>query len=88
MKIHRHKQFKKQYQKLSKVIRDKADQAIIQFSKDPFNSRLKNHTLKGLMQGKRAISVTSTIRIIFEEYADHTVVLMLDIGNHPRVYKM
>lgn len=40
------------------------------------------------MKNKRAISITGNIRIIFEEYDNYAVVLMLEIGNHPRIYNM
>ena len=40
------------------------------------------------MKNKRAISVTGNIRIIFKEFEDYTLVVMLDVGNHPHVYGM
>ena len=38
------------------------------------------------MVGLRAISVTSDIRIIFQEFFHYRVVLFLDIGTHSQVY--
>lgn len=38
------------------------------------------------MLGKRAISVMGDMRIIFEEFNDYTLVLMLDVGTHNQVY--
>lgn len=87
MKIYRHKKFKKQYQKLSPVLKDKTDATLKLFAKNPFNMVLKNHSLSGHLTGKRAISVTGNLRIIFEEYNNYTVVLMLNTGTHTQVYE-
>lgn len=38
------------------------------------------------MKGKRAFSVTGDMRIIFEEFDDYVLVIMLDIGTHAQVY--
>lgn len=88
MKIYRHKKFKKQYQKLPKLVRGKTDFALKKFIKNPFDPTLKNHPLKGHLKPKRAFSVTGNIRVVFEEYDNYAVILMLDVGNHPRVYGM
>jgi mRNA-degrading endonuclease YafQ of YafQ-DinJ toxin-antitoxin module len=36
--------------------------------------------------GKKAISINSDLRIIFEEFDDYTLVVFLDLGTHNRVY--
>lgn len=87
MKIYHHKKFKKQYQKLPPVLKKKTDITLRLFAKNPFDIALKNHSLSGRLNGKRAISVTGNLRIIFEEYHDYTVVLMLTVGTHPQVYE-
>jgi|GEM_PF-4348298 len=38
------------------------------------------------MDGKRAFSVTGSIRVVCEERNRYTLVLMLDIGKHAKVY--
>lgn len=86
MKLIRHKSFTKNYAKLSKKLQAKTDETLLKFALDPFDPRLKNHPLKGSMFGKRAISVTGDVRIIFEEYDDYVLVVMLDVGSHPQVY--
>lgn len=60
---------------------------LLLFKKDPFHPSLKNHALHGQMQHLRAISITRNIRIIFEEYDNYAIVLMLDIGSHNRLYE-
>jgi addiction module RelE/StbE family toxin len=86
MQIIRHKSFKKKYSKLDEFLKAKVNLAIETFFKDPFNLSLKNHALKGSLYGKRAISVTGDIRIIFEEYNNYVLVIMLDVGTHSQVY--
>ncbi len=87
MRIDFHKRFKKQYRKLPQNIRTKVDSTLRQFRQDPFQPKLRNHALTGSMKGKRSISVTGDMRIIFEEFDDYTVVIMLRVGNHGRLYK-
>lgn len=86
MQIIRHKNFKKSYRKLDGFLKTKVDFAIKTFFQDPFHPLLKNHALKGSLSGKRAISVTGDVRIIFEEHDNYVVIVMLDIGTHNQVY--
>jgi len=86
MRIDYHKNFGKKYRKLPKKIQQKVDGVIEEFQNNPLSPRLKNHPLKGAMKGRRAISVTGDLRIIFREYDDYILVLMLDVGTHTQVY--
>jgi addiction module RelE/StbE family toxin len=86
MQILRHKNFKKRYERLTKSLKEKVNLSIERFYQDPFDPSLKNHALKGAMSGRRAISVTGDIRMIFEEYDDYVLVVMLDVGTHNQVY--
>ena len=79
MQILRHKNFKKRYKRLTKPLIEK-------FYQNPFDPLLENHPLKGSMLGKRAISVTGDVRIIFEEHGNYVLVIMLDVGTHNQVY--
>jgi len=88
MKIEYHKSFQKAFKKLDRKVQDKVLEKIKVFQVDVNHPLLKNHALKGSMKGKRAISVTGSVRIIFEEYEDYTFVFMLDVGAHPQVYGM
>lgn len=78
MKIIYHKKFEKRFKKLSPDLREKVISAIQCFS--------KNHALTGNLSGKRAFSVTSNVRIIFEEYNNYILVMVLDVGSHNQVY--
>jgi addiction module RelE/StbE family toxin len=87
MIIHVHLRFKKRYLKLSPFLREKIDGVIMLFEQNPFAPSLRNHALGGALKDKRAISVTSDVRIIYEMEGEHTVVLFLDVGRHAQVYK-
>ena len=86
MKTVRHKNFKKQYKKLLQPLKTKVDLALKKFVTNPFDETLKNHALKGKMYGKRAFSITGDIRIVFEEYDDYVVVIVLAVGSHNQIY--
>ncbi len=86
MLIREHRLFKKSYKKLPIKIKKKVINTIKQFKINPQNPILKNHKLHGELIGKRSISVTGDVRIIFEEYENYTVVLMINVGSHNQVY--
>lgn len=56
------------------------------FSRNPDDTRLKNHALKKSMDGKYAFSITDDIRIIYTSENNKTV-RFLAIGGHEVVYK-
>jgi len=86
MKVFYHKKFEKHFKKLPLKLQNDVIDTIEVFKTNPFSVPLKNHPLKGSMQGKRAISVASDVRIIFEEHDNYVVVIMLNIGTHNQVY--
>lgn len=86
MKIVPHKNFTKSLARLSPKMRDKVQLAIHKFKDNPHDLLLRNHPLKGSMQGTRAFSVTGNLRVIFKEYEHYTLVLLVDVGTHNQVY--
>ena len=86
MKIIYHRKFKKNFKKLPKEIRKKAGESIALFAKNPFDSSLKNHALKGKMNQDRAFSVTDDYRVIYRQKNDYILVIMLKIGTHNQIY--
>ena len=80
------KKYKKQYCKFNQSIQEKVERTIEKFIKNPFDKTIYNHPLKGLLKRQRSISVTGDIRIIFEEYENYTLVLMLEVGTHSQLY--
>ncbi|MFH1744778.1 MAG: type II toxin-antitoxin system mRNA interferase toxin, RelE/StbE family [bacterium] len=87
MKIKYHKRFEKQFKKLVPKLKAKTIKAIEIFITDPHHESLRNHSLKGLLISKKAISITGDVRIIFEEFDNYTLVIFLDIGTHSQIYK-
>lgn len=88
MKIKYHKHFEKRFKKLLPSLKENVIAAIEKFTEDPFDKALKNHQLAGKLKGKRVFSVTGSVRVIFEEYNDYVLVIMLDVGTHAQVYGM
>ena len=87
MKIHYHRNFIKAYRKRippSSNLNQKFKQRLALFIKDPTNSTLRDHRLKGGKLGHRAFSVTGDMRVIYERVRDG--VLLHDIGTHNQVY--
>ena len=87
MIIKYHKKFEKQLKKLLDKDRERVVKVIEIFIDNPYNKSIKNHSLKGVLLGKKALSVGPDFRIIFEEIDDYTLVIFLDLGKHNRVYK-
>ncbi|MFC1615908.1 type II toxin-antitoxin system YafQ family toxin [Patescibacteria group bacterium] len=86
MKIKYSKKFTKRFKKLSPNLKNKIINSVSKFSNNPLDRTLRNHSLSGKLKGRKAFSVTGDIRIIFQEYNNYYLVIMLDVGTHPQVY--
>ena len=87
MKLKYHKRFDKQFRKLSAKDKERVIRSVDKFIDNPRDRSLRNHQLKGVLLGKRAISAGPNLRIIFEEFENYTLVIFLDIGKYNRVYR-
>jgi len=58
-----------------------------QLGNDPFAPRLRLHALKGRHRGKHAVSLTYSYRIVLVLRVDQKEVVLLDIGEHDRMYR-
>ena len=58
--------FRKQYKKLSSKIKDLAEDREKIFRKNPFDSRLKTHSLHGKLSSFLSFSIKYEYRIIFD----------------------
>ena len=85
MKIFFDKKFDKKFVKLRKWEKQKTKEAIKRFRKNPFDPRLRNHTLRGKLLGLRSISAAFDIRLIFKEKENYVEVLFLTLGSHEDV---
>ncbi|MBU1151740.1 type II toxin-antitoxin system mRNA interferase toxin, RelE/StbE family [Patescibacteria group bacterium] len=86
MEIKYAKKFEKRFKKLSPKMKKSVIDVVERFTKNPHDKVLCNHPLKGSLEGRRAMSVTGDMRIVFREYDDYVLVLMLDVGIHNQVY--
>ena len=85
MIIQLHKNFKKQYEKLTDSQKRKFKERRDIFLQDEFHPILNNHALKGMYQGYRSINVTGDIRVIFKRGVEE--VIFVKIGSHSKLYE-
>lgn len=85
LKADYHKNFKKDYKKLTKAVQGSFRDRFILFLRNPQDLTLKDHALKGLLNGKRAFSVTGDVRVIYR-FIDKDTLILLRIGTHNQVY--
>jgi len=79
-----HKDFKKNYLKLSKRIQEKFDQRILLFQEEEFNPILNNHSLTGKYLGYRSINITGDLRALYQKKGD--IVVFVSIDSHSNLY--
>jgi len=87
MKIILHKNFKKQYKRLtnSEKIRFKERRDL--FLENPFDPILNNHPLSGKKYyGYRSIDIKGDLRVIFWSLNSETA-LFVAVGTHNKLYK-
>ena len=81
MEIRYSPKFRRQYKRLLKEIKIRAEKREVLFRKDPFDSRLKTHKLHGSQEGFMSFSVDYSYRIIFE-FVKEDLVIFYEIGTH------
>lgn len=86
MILNYHRKFQKDYLKLGKNDKNRINEAIKRFKKNPYDIILRNHVLKGGMKDRRVICAGGDLRLIFKEYDKYTLVLFLEVGSHNQVY--
>ena len=79
------KSFKNYKKRLSGKELDKLRNALLIFKRDPFDSRLKTHKLKGNLKNYWSFSISYSDRILFR-FLDNEAVFFIDIGDH-NVYR-
>ena len=84
MIIQLHKNFKKQYEKLTDSQKRKFKERRDIFLQDEFHPILNNHALKGKYQGYRSINVSGDIRVIYRKESGD--VFFVSIGSHSKLY--
>ena len=86
MKPEYHKNFRKQFDKLSIKIQDKFEEKLDLFLQNMFHPLLNNHSLSGEYEGCRSINITGNIRAIFYLKTESGIVF-INIGSHPELYE-
>ncbi len=81
MEIRYSPKFKRQYKKLPKEIKARAEKREVIFREDPFDPRLKTHKLHVSYEGVMRCSGDYSYRIIFY-FADADIVVFYEIGTH------
>lgn len=84
MEIKLHKNFEKQYLKLTTSQKGKFKERRNLFLIDEFNPVLNNHSLNGKYLGCRSINVTGDLRIIFKREGNYIIFLTID--SHSNLY--
>jgi len=79
------KAFDKQYAKLNFKIKIAFKQRIEVFKANPFDTKLRNHALKGKYLGYRSIDITGDIRALYIIQGD-TAIIFGFIGTHSQLY--
>lgn len=73
-----------QYKKADVRIRNKVDDCLRIFKRNPNNLQLKNHRLKREWAGHRSINIASDWRAIYREVrlAGETIIYFVALGTH------
>ena len=89
MKVRFTNDFFLQYKRANVRIRNKTDESLRIFKRNPNDSELKNHKLKREWAGHRSINITSDWRAIYKEtkLADKKVVYFVALGTHRELYE-
>ncbi len=86
MKIRFHKNFDKQYKKLTKQQQEKTRESLEVFLSNPLDPILNNHPLKGKYTDYRSINITGNIRAIYKFITEDECVFVA-VDNHSNLYK-
>ena len=81
MKIYYSSKFAKEYKRLPKKIKLLAEKKELVFRKNPHETSLKTHKLKGRLKNYFAFSINREYRIIFE-FRDTNTIWFLFVGTH------
>ncbi len=80
-----HRRFEKRYMKFNARERERCDERLRLFAREPFHPLLYNHPLKGRYEGYRSISIGGDLRAVYKDIAENAV-LFTHIGTHPELY--
>ncbi len=84
MKISYSKNFIKQSKKLNPKLRIQLVQRITLFNNNPFDSKLRDHQLRGRYKQYRSIDITGDLRALYLLNGDEVVFDI--VGTHSQLY--
>jgi len=85
MVIETTKSFDKQYAKLNDKVQIAFKNRLTIFKSSPFDTRLRNHALKGKYLGYRSIDITGDVRALYAVKGD-IIIIFGFIGSHSQLY--
>lgn len=85
MIIRFHKNFEKQYKKLSSKTQKQLQKKLELFCIDPYGTTLNNHPLKGKYVDYRSINISGDIRAIYK-FNGSKECIFAAIGSHSELY--
>ena len=84
MTIRYSKSFKKRYKLLPAKTRIRVDDRLRLFAKNPRDTRLRMHPLKGKLSGYYSINVSGDLGAIYKK--DKQVIIFTLVGTHSQLY--
>jgi len=69
------------------ALQNELQKVLEQLESDPAHPRLRLHPLQGRLQGKHAVSLTYSHRIILLLRLEQGNITLLDVGTHDEVYR-
>jgi len=85
MKIYFHKNFGKQYKKLTKREQEKVKERLELFFENPFDPRLNNHHLRGKYTDYRSINITGNLRAVYKFISEEECIFVA-VDSHSNLY--
>ena len=68
-------------------LRAEFERVLYHLEEDPAHPSLRLHPLKGKYQGKHAVSLAYSYRIVLILVVQNQEIILLDIGSHDNVYR-
>lgn len=86
MEVILHKNFKKNFKKLSPKIKHHYFKRVELFLSNVFDPILNNHSVEPMYPEHRSINITGDVRVLYKE-KDRNCVMFMKIGTHSELYK-
>ena len=89
MKVRYSPDFYRKYKKVNVRIKNRVDEKIEIFLKDPYDLQLDNHALEKEWRGFRSIDITADYRAIYKEtqIGNDIVAYFVALGTHNNLYR-